>query len=187
MRVRVTKNAPSGGYTRGKIYDVVDDEIIDDAGHTRQIFLNVQDPWHVVVDEDETKDVDWSKVKGTTEWKEAQEADDEPVASIPQPEFVDAVDFINKAAEYVGGSRAKTHGDKGTNFRTTAALHEGLDNAQEIADHALDPALQFALQMILAKMSRIVSGAYNPDDYVDIAGYAGCAGEIAAQLDADGS
>jgi len=34
--------------------------------------------------------------------------------------------------------------------------------------------------MILLKMARQMTGEYNPDDFVDMAGYAGCAGEIAA-------
>lgn len=106
-------------------------------------------------------------------------------AAVPvKPKFERAVDFIAKAAEYVGGDRAKAHGDKGLNFRTTAILHTALDEAEKVAAASrrpLDPALKFALKMILAKMSRILSGAYNPDDFVDMAGYAGCAGEIAAQ------
>lgn len=96
-------------------------------------------------------------------------------------EFSSAVDFINKAAEYVGGDRAKTHGDKGLNFRTTGILHKALDDAIEEAGSNTPEDLKFALKMILAKLSRILSGSYNPDDYVDIAGYAGCAGEVAAQ------
>lgn len=95
-----------------------------------------------------------------------------------------AVDFVNKAAEYVGGDRARTHGDKGLNFRTTAVLHKALDDAAAMAEWAGRPELagdlKFALKMILAKMARVLSGDYNPDDFVDMAGYAGCAGEIAA-------
>jgi hypothetical protein len=34
--------------------------------------------------------------------------------------------------------------------------------------------------MELFKIARRHSGSYNADDYVDAAGYAGCAGEIAA-------
>lgn len=85
------------------------------------------------------------------------------------------------AASYVGGDRAKTHGDKGVNFRTTGILHEALDAAEREAGASLSPALKYALRMILAKMSRILTGAHNLDDYIDIAGYAACAGEVADQ------
>lgn len=96
-----------------------------------------------------------------------------------------AQQFVAQAAEYVGGDRARTHGDKGKNFRTTAILWQAYEDAKREAGAGdLERPMDFALKMVLAKMSRILSGEYNQDDFVDMAGYAGCAGEVArAALD----
>lgn len=95
-----------------------------------------------------------------------------------------AAEILKTAGDAVGGSRAQTHGSKGVNFRTTAILHDALDEAEACAvDNGrdpLNPAEKFAFRMVLAKMSRVMSGSYNADDYVDMAGYSACAGELAA-------
>lgn len=38
-----------------------------------------------------------------------------------------------------------------------------------------------AMMMVLFKTGRIMSGKVNPDNYIDLAGYAACAGEIATR------
>ena len=38
-----------------------------------------------------------------------------------------------------------------------------------------------AMMMVLFKTRRIMSGKVNPDNYIDLAGYAACAGEIATR------
>lgn len=95
-------------------------------------------------------------------------------------ELTSAVDFINKAAEYVGGSREETHGSKGVCFTNMAVADTFLD---DLRAHSINPPIlpvESALRMVLYKIARIYSGKYNPDDFIDIAGYAGCAGEVAA-------
>ena len=121
--------------------------------------------------------------RGTIEGVDGENTKAEPET----PKFETAASFIEEAARLVGGSRAKTHGDKGLNFRTTAILHGALDDAEDHAQRVLPPDVKFALRMVLAKMSRVISGDYNPDDFVDMAGYAGCAGECAAAAHADKS
>lgn len=91
---------------------------------------------------------------------------------------MNAEEVCKKAAELVGGDRAKTHGPK-------------VKNHQNIADHwnaylgdrlrdKLTPK-DVALMMAELKIARTKLGAYNPDDYIDGAGYFGVAGEIAAE------
>jgi hypothetical protein len=94
-----------------------------------------------------------------------------------------AHDFVLQAAEYVGGDRARTHGDKGRNFHTTAILWNAYLAARRMTGKPDDlDGVDFAQMMVLAKMSRVLTGEYNPDDFVDQAGYSGCAGEVATQM-----
>lgn len=82
----------------------------------------------------------------------------------------------------VSSDRAKTHGDKLINHQNIARLwtaylrNEGLIDAPDIVD-----AHQAAMLLALLKVARTSAGSHNPDNYVDLAGYAGCAGEIAAR------
>src|SRR6266436_9999122 len=97
---------------------------------------------------------------------------------------MNASEICQTAAKLVGGPRAAQHGDPTINFTNTAKLWNsylackaGLaDLPYSITINALDAANM----MILLKMARQMTGEHNPDDFVDMAGYAGCAGEIAA-------
>lgn len=85
---------------------------------------------------------------------------------------------LETATNLVGGERARTHGDKLANHEKIARLW----NAH--LENRLDPAaplsaLDVALMMGLLKIARVTSGTHNPDNYVDLAGYAAVAGEIA--------
>lgn len=77
-----------------------------------------------------------------------------------------------EAANLVGGDRARTHGDKLENHDNIADLWTAYLGV-EIS------ALQAAMMLALLKVARTKTGSHNPDNYVDLAGYAGCAGEIA--------
>lgn len=76
-----------------------------------------------------------------------------------------------RAAALVGGDREKTHGNKTTNHQNIAALWSAYLGVSITAD-------QVALMMVLLKVARTKTGSLNHDDYVDMAGYAGVAGEI---------
>lgn len=91
-----------------------------------------------------------------------------------------ADDICKRAAELVGGDRAATHGDKRENHRHIAALWSAY-LSETTKDCVVLTALDVALMMALLKIARTMEGSHNPDDYVDLAGYAGCAGEIAEQ------
>lgn len=89
--------------------------------------------------------------------------------------------ICGKAASLVGGDRAKTHGDKTENHRNiarswTAYLHDKLRPGVELSE------VDAALLMALLKVERTKTGTFNPDDFIDLAGYAGVAGEIAGIL-----
>jgi hypothetical protein len=92
-------------------------------------------------------------------------------------------EILAKASELVGGDRQKTHGDKLQNHQNIARLWQAyLDNRRQ-KDRELS-ALDAALMMALLKISRTQLGDHNPDDYIDLAGYAGVAGEISSQENA---
>lgn len=92
-------------------------------------------------------------------------------------EYKTAQDVVAEAARLVGGDRAAQHGDKLDNFTKIARLWTAyLRNAGVLA-HDID-AGQAADMMELLKVARRQSGGFNPDDYIDGAGYAGVAFEI---------
>jgi len=89
---------------------------------------------------------------------------------------MNASEVCAKAADLVGGNRAATHGDKVQNHRNIAALWSAY---MGVAFTAHD----VALMMALLKIARTKTGTFNADDYVDLAGYAGCAAEIRERME----
>lgn len=82
------------------------------------------------------------------------------------------------AASLVAGDRNMSHGNTLESHANIAALWnaylgERLGVGRKIT------AKDAALMMALLKIARTKTGAHNLDDYTDLAGYAGCAGEIA--------
>jgi hypothetical protein len=88
-----------------------------------------------------------------------------------------ATEIAAEAARIVGGDRARTHGDKTTNHTNIATLWSAYLGVPITATQA-------AVMMVLLKAARTKAGAFNPDDYVDMVGYAACAGEIAHEAEA---
>lgn len=102
---------------------------------------------------------------------------------------VTAASICHQAGDLVGGDRGTLHGDKTTNHQNIAAAWNAILQAK--ARRAGWPvhdvfvtldAHDVANMMEALKVMRRYSGAYNPDDYVDGAGYAGVAGEIAHEF-----
>jgi hypothetical protein len=82
-------------------------------------------------------------------------------------------DILATASEYVTTDRAATHGNAEDNFLRTAELwnaYLGVDNITSI---------DVAVMLALLKVARIRSKPQNTDNWIDIAGYAACGGEIA--------
>lgn len=82
-----------------------------------------------------------------------------------------AASTLKTAADLVGGDRNASHGDMTENHQNIASLWEGYLGVP-IKPHDV------AVMMCLLKIARTKSGRTNPDDYVDLAGYAGIAAEI---------
>jgi hypothetical protein len=82
-------------------------------------------------------------------------------------------DILATASEYVTTDRAATHGDAEDNFRRIADLwnaYLGVDNIS---------ATDVAVMLALLKVARIKQNPNHTDNWIDIAGYAACGGEIA--------
>lgn len=84
-----------------------------------------------------------------------------------------------KAAELIGGERDRQHGAKERNFQNIADLWTAYLDIRACDRGSPITAHDVALMMVLTKVARTQTGGLNVDDYVDAAGYAGCAGELA--------
>lgn len=89
----------------------------------------------------------------------------------------DAKAILDQAATLVSGDREDTHGDKLINHQKIATLWNAYLTIRKYPDDDLGPH-DVALMMALLKVARTQLGDFNIDDYQDLAGYAGCAGEI---------
>lgn len=88
-----------------------------------------------------------------------------------------AAEFLQHAATLVGADRETSHGPKKRNHDNIAALWQAYLDIRFDRDAPLT-GLDVAHMMALLKVARTQLGNFNPDDYVDMAGYAGCAAEI---------
>ena len=88
---------------------------------------------------------------------------------------------ILQAAELcVCGHREQDYGSPENNFRLIAQLWEPYLQARCVSDGAevRINAEDVAMLMALLKVARICTGKGTEDSFVDLAGYAACAGEI---------
>ena len=82
--------------------------------------------------------------------------------------------ILPKLKKCVCTDREQQYGGMENNFALIARLwREYLDTNKPITAHDV------AMMMALLKVARIASGQIKADNYVDLAGYAACAGEIA--------
>jgi hypothetical protein len=89
-----------------------------------------------------------------------------------------ASDIASAAAALVSGDRNQSHGDVLDNHERIAEVWNGiLRAAGKPPELALD-AHDVANLMEGLKIARRYAGTYNPDDYIDGAGYSAVAGEI---------
>lgn len=80
--------------------------------------------------------------------------------------------ILRKANECVNGTREGQYGSPENNFSIISELWSAYVGTR------ID-AVDVSMMMILLKIARARSGNYVEDNFVDIAGYAACAGEIA--------
>lgn len=85
-------------------------------------------------------------------------------------------EILEKAASITQGEREQDYGTPESNFGRIA----GLWNAYLGLDGFIHPE-DVAAMMILVKTARIASGNAKDDNWVDIAGYAACGGEIESE------
>ena len=80
-------------------------------------------------------------------------------------------EILTKASEIVNGKREEAYGSPEDNFQRIAAMWSSYLNA---------PVTPYdvSIMMILLKAARIGSGQVTLDNWIDIAGYAACGGEI---------
>jgi hypothetical protein len=95
-----------------------------------------------------------------------------------------AFEIAAKASELTGGDRAAAHGDKLENHSKIAILWNAILACKHPAIVPLN-AMDVANMMEALKIARRYAGDHNIDDYIDGAGYAAVAGEIAEKMEAN--
>jgi hypothetical protein len=89
-------------------------------------------------------------------------------------------DILDEAKKCVCGHREQDYGTPENNFETIAQLWSAyIEASHPNLKMAMNEftAKDVAVMMALLKIARIARGS-SPDSYVDLAGYAACAGEI---------
>ena len=79
--------------------------------------------------------------------------------------------ILTEANKIVNGARNEAYGTPEDNFKKIASYWSSY-LGKEVSAHDV------AIMMILLKVARTQSGTGSMDNYIDIAGYAACAGEI---------
>ena len=101
--------------------------------------------------------------------------DGEKMAAKILNEPLSAEAVCKEAARLVAGPRYKTHGNPQVMCGNIAALwnaYLGPALSRDLEPH------EVAIMLLLLKIARTKAGEFNPDDYLDQAGYAGIACEI---------
>lgn len=89
---------------------------------------------------------------------------------------VSRTDILDKAKAIVTGDREQQYGKPEDNFAIIAGLWSAYKG------DSFTP-VDVAMMMALLKIARIKTGVGTVDSFVDLAGYAACAGEIAGKND----
>lgn len=89
-----------------------------------------------------------------------------------------STDILHEAARIVAGDRNTTHGEKERSFTLIADLWNAyLEGRREWSP--IRP-VDVAQMMVLLKVARSIQGTMQRDHFLDMAGYAAIAGELAA-------
>lgn len=88
--------------------------------------------------------------------------------------------ILEAAAHCVNGDRDEQYGRPENSFLTIAHLWNIYLNAADVNDGVSITirAHDVAAMLALLKIARIASGVYKADNWVDLAGYAACGGEL---------
>ena len=90
--------------------------------------------------------------------------------------------ILEVAGTCVNGERDKTYGSPEENFQKIADFWNTYLNNKLILGYELT-AKDVAAMMALLKIARISTGNYKADNWVDLAGYAACGGEIQSVME----
>lgn len=82
-------------------------------------------------------------------------------------------DVLDAAAKCVNGDRDERYGEPENNFERIAHLWNAYMQGKKFISTRDVPAM-----MALVKIARIAGGKLHADNWVDLAGYAACGGEI---------
>lgn len=94
----------------------------------------------------------------------------------------DRADILDAAKSIVTGEREQQYGRPEDNFRIIGEMWETYIRARCVTGDGIDILPEdVAIMMALLKIARIASGNYKVDSYIDLAGYAACAGECAGR------
>ena len=90
-------------------------------------------------------------------------------------------ELLKEAEKCVCGNREQDYGSPENNFRTIATFWAAYLNTKHDSDVniTIDPE-DVAVMLALLKIARIASGRMKDDNWIDLAGYAACGGEIAS-------
>ena len=96
-------------------------------------------------------------------------------------------EILESAKRCVCGDREQDYGSPENNFKTIASLWNSylygaglMENRNPDVWKGLKPK-DVAVMMALMKIARIASGNAKGDNWIDLAGYAACGGEIEAE------
>ena len=90
--------------------------------------------------------------------------------------------ILDKANQCVNGDREGDYGSPENNFNTVATLWSDYIFAKP-GNPVLDiDAKDVAAMLALLKIARIASGKKKDDNWIDLAGYAACGGEVQAKM-----
>ena len=89
-------------------------------------------------------------------------------------------EILNGAKDCVCVDRENTYGKPEDNFATIANLWSKYLFAKGVLAELIDSD-DVAVMMALLKIARIATGKPKADNFIDLAGYAACAGEIATK------
>lgn len=90
-------------------------------------------------------------------------------------------EILDRAKVCVCGERERDYGKPEDNFATIGHLWTEYLRGAYPQGLSVLCAKDVAMMMALLKVARIATGS-SPDSFVDLAGYAACAGEITAKL-----
>ncbi len=92
------------------------------------------------------------------------------------------VEILNEASQLVDSDRAEQYGDVNDVMECTSKMWNAFITAKgNVNEEEILLREDVCLFILMNKLARIACGKYKRDNYVDVAGYAALAGEIALQ------